>query len=115
MRGALGEHDVSPSSELAKASSVWEVRRDPTGTHGGRALAAVPWSAVYNDGVLAGDELRRIIRAGSGARMILVCSSPTGPTPPMPSAGCAPPTAAPAFECPTCSMTCSARPSPTLR
>jgi hypothetical protein len=77
----LGEHDVLTVAELAKVGVVlWEVRRDPTGTPRCRRWPAVPWSAVYNDGVLAEDELRRIIRASSAA-MIFVCSSPDGPYP----------------------------------
>jgi hypothetical protein len=78
---ALDEHDALTIAELTTAGIVvWEARRNMTGTPRCRHWPAVPWSSVYNDdGILAEDALRRVIRAGSGARMVFVCSSLDGP------------------------------------
>jgi hypothetical protein len=73
---ALGDRNALTIAELGAGGVVaWDVRRDANGVARAWYWPPVPWSAVYNDGVLVDEELRRVTRSENGSSLLYVATS----------------------------------------
>jgi hypothetical protein len=72
---ALGERDSLTVAELGEDGVVvWKVQRDQNGTPCAQSRPPVPWSSLYQDGVLSEKEFHRSTWAGSGAKVVYVAA-----------------------------------------
>jgi hypothetical protein len=75
---ALADRETLQIAELrAEGVLLWRVQRDQNGTPCARhSLSPEPWSSLYNDGVLSGEEFSRVTRPRPGSRIVYVAASP---------------------------------------